>query len=136
MRTIIRWLLLLGGGDGLRATARALAAEGGEALAERAELAALEWRQVRQRALLLLAGGILLAMALMITLLLGSLALMIHFWDTPLRVTVAWSVALGWLALCLATAGWLAYLARRAPSAFALTREELARDWALIKESL
>ena len=132
MRTILRWLLLLVSGNGLRETARVLAAEGGEALAERAELAALEWRQLRQRALLLLAGGALLVIAL----LLGSLALMVHFWDTPLRVTVAWSVAGGWLALSLALAGLLALLVRRAPAAFAITREELAKDWSLIKESM
>lgn len=136
MRTILRWLLLLVSGNGLRETARVLAAEGGEALAERAELAALEWRQLRQRALLLLAGGALLVIALMIALLLGSLALMVHFWDTPLRVTVAWSVAGGWLALSLALAGLLALLVRRAPAAFAITREELAKDWSLIKESM
>ena len=71
-----------------------------------------------------------------IALLLGSLALMVHFWDTPLRVTVAWSVAGGWLALSLALAGLLALLVRRAPAAFAITREELAKDWSLIKESM
>lgn len=136
MWTIIRWLLLSGNGNGLRDAAHALTAEGGQALAERAELAALEWRQLRRRGLLLLVGGLVLVIALLMTLLLGSLAMMVHFWDTPLRITVAWSVAGGWLALSLVLAGLLVLLVRRAPAAFALSREEFSRDWALIKESL
>lgn len=135
MPTMARWLALLGGGR-LREAARGIAVEGADALGERLELAALEWQDMRRRGLLLIGGGLLLAVLLMITLLLGSLAFMVHFWDSPQRVTVAWAVAGFWLLLAVLTAVALVRMVRRAPAAFALTRQELARDWAVVKELL
>jgi uncharacterized membrane protein YqjE len=135
MGTIMRLLGLLGG-SGLREAARNVANEGADALAERMELAELEWQELRRFGLLLLAGSLLLAVLLMVALLLGSVAFLVHFWEGPHRVAVAWSVAGFWLFAASLTALALARLVRRAPSAFAMTREELARDWAMIKESL
>lgn len=135
MRMIARWLALLGG-DRLGETARGVANEGADALAERLELAALEWHDLRRRGLLLLCGGLVLAVSLLLTLFAGSLAVMVHFWDSAHRVAAAWAVAGFWLALAVLTAAVLVSVARRAPAAFALTREELAKDLALVKESL
>lgn len=135
MRTIARWLALLGG-DGLREAARGVAGEGAGALAERLELAALEWRELRRRSLLLIVGGLLLAVLVLLTLFAGSLAVMVHFWDSGYRLHAVWGVAGFWLLASLVLAIVLVQAARKAPAAFALSREELARDWALAKESM
>lgn len=135
MRTIARWLALLGG-DGLREAARSVAGEGADALAERLELAALEWRELRRRSLLLIVGGLLLTVLVLLTLFAGSLAVMVHFWDSGYRLHAVWGVAGFWLLTSLVLAIVLVQTARRAPAAFALSREELARDWALAKESM
>lgn len=136
MRRIARWLALLLNGDRLRETARGVAAEGADALAERLELAALEWRELRRRSLLLLIGGLLLGVLVLLTLFVGSLAVVVHFWDSGYRLHAAWGVAGFWLLASLVLAVVLVQTARRAPAAFALSREELARDWALAKESM
>lgn len=135
MRTITRWLALLGG-DGLREAARGIAGEGAEALAERLELATLEWREWRRRSLLLIVGGLLLMVFVLLTLFIGSLAVMVQFWDSGYRLHAVWGVAGFWLLASLVLAIVLVQTARRAPAAFALSREELARDWALAKESM
>ena len=68
--------------------------------------------------------------------LLLSLAVLVHFWDTPHRTLVAWLIAGVW------TVGWAAMLmslvsvVHKAGNGFALTRRELAQDWRDIKERL
>ncbi len=71
-----------------------------------------------------------------IALILLSLAIMVHFWDSPDRAMVAWIVAGSWLALWAVTLISLVTTARQAGNAFALTRRELREDWRQIKERL
>ncbi|RZJ50475.1 MAG: phage holin family protein [Acidovorax sp.] len=65
-----------------------------------------------------------------------SLAVLVHFWDTPQRTLVAWIVAGVWVAGWAATLLSLVAVAKRASDGFALTRRELAQDWRDIKERL
>lgn len=115
---------------------RAAAIEGAMAVEDRVELARLEWqdqkRRLRQILLLTIAVAALTVIALMVL----SAALLVQFWDTPHRILVAWLVAGGWLAAWAAALFALVSVARQAGNAFALTRQELARDWCDIKEQL
>jgi uncharacterized membrane protein YqjE len=86
---------------------RAAALEGAIAIEDRAELARLEWHEQKAR----------LRQLLLLTLAVGGLTV----------------VALTLLSVALAA---LVRVANAASNAFALTREELVRDWREIKEQL
>lgn len=131
----MNWLSLLGL-DSLVARWRANVIEGAIAAEDRMNLARLEWRDQKQRLQRLLVLTIMLAGLTVVALIMLSLAVLVHFWDTPERTLVAWLVAGVW------TLGWggtlvaLISVAQRTGSGFALTRQELARDWRDIKERL
>lgn len=131
----MNWLSLLGL-DSLVARWRANVIEGAIAAEDRMNLARLEWQDQKQRLLQLLVLTILVGGLTVVALIMLSLAVLVHFWDTPERTLVAWVVAGAW------TLGWagtlmaLVSIAQRAGNGFALTRLELAQDWRDIKERL
>jgi len=104
------------------------AQEGKQAAHDRLTLAALEWAQERKHwqtvavlAVVALALGV-------VAMLLISLAVLVHFWESPQRVAVAWVIAGVWaFAWGLVMYALRSALAQKRP-AFALTRAELARD--------
>ncbi|CAB5671702.1 Predicted membrane protein [Comamonas aquatica] len=103
---------------------------------DRIALARLEWSAQKQRLQAIFVLGVVLGGLTIVALVLLSLAVLIQFWDSPERSVVAWVIAGVWL---LAWAGALALLLsflRKSSQPFALTRAELARDWAVIKEKL
>lgn len=131
----VNWLSLLGI-DAWIARWRANVIEGAIAAEDRLDLARLEWQDQKRRLISVVVLGIALAGLTVVTLIVLSMALLVHFWDSPERITVAWSVAGAWL---LIWAGLLLSLwstLRKAGNAFALTRNELAQDWRLLKEKL
>jgi uncharacterized membrane protein YqjE len=131
----VNWLSLLGI-DAWIARWRANVIEGAIAAEDRLDLARLEWQDQKRRLISVVVLGIALAGLTVVTLIVLSMALLVHFWDSPERITVAWSVAGAWL---LIWAGLLLALwstLRKAGNAFALTRNELAQDWRLLKEKL
>lgn len=131
----MNWLSLLGL-EGMAARWRANAIEGAIAVEDRVDLARLEWADLRQRLQQLLVLTIVVGGLTVVALIMLSLAVLVHFWDSPQRVLVAWLVAGLWV---LGWAGALAALvsvAQRAGNGFALTRQELAQDWRDIKERL
>lgn len=115
---------------------RATAIEGAMAVEDRAELARLEWQDQKRRLRQLLLLTIAVAALTVVALILLSAALLVQFWDTPHRIWVAWLVAGTWLVAWAAALFALVSVARQAGDAFALTRQELARDWHEIKEKL
>ena len=131
----MNWLSILGL-DALVARWRANMIEAAIAAEDRMDLARLEWQDQKQRLQRLLVLTILLAGLTVVALIMLSLAVLVHFWDTPQRTLVAWLVAGAW------TIGWgialasLVSVAQRASNGFALTRRELAQDWRDIKERL
>lgn len=131
----MNWLSLLGL-EGLAARWRANLIESAIAAEDRMDLARLEWADLKQRLQQLLVLTILVVGLTVVALIMVSLAVLVHFWDSPQRTLVAWLVAAVW------TAGWaaatvsLVSVAQRAGSGFALTRRELAQDWRDIKERL
>lgn len=131
----MNWLSLLGL-EGLFARWRAHVIEGSIAAEDRMDLVRLEWADLKQRLQQLLVLTIVVAGLTVVALIMVSLAVLVHFWDSPQRVLVAWLVAGLW---ALGWAGALAALvsvAQRAGNGFALTRHELAQDWRDIKERL
>ncbi len=131
----MNWLSLLGL-EGLVARWRANVIEGAIAVEDRVDLARLEWADLKQRIQQLLVLTIVVVGLTVVALIMLSLAVLVHFWDTPQRTLVAWLVAgvwtLGWVAALVA----LVSVAQRAGNGFALTRNELAQDWRDIKERL
>ena len=131
----MNWLSLLGL-EGLAARWRANVIEGAIAVEDRVDLARLEWADLKQRFQQLLVLTIVVTGLTVVALIMLSIAVLVHFWDTPQRTLVAWLVAgvwtLGWVAALVA----LVSVARRAGNGFALTRRELAQDWRDIKERL
>ena len=65
-----------------------------------------------------------------------SFAVMASYWDTPHRATAVWVVAGIWLVGWAAALYTLISTARASGQAFQGTRDELARDWATLKEKL
>ena len=129
------WLALLGLGAFVDRW-RAHAIEAAIAAEDRTTLFRLELRDYK-RSLAMIVGLTIAAAALtVVTLTVVSGAIMVHFWDTPERITAAWSVAGLWCVLWVAAAAALWSAARKAGNGFALTRQELGRDWQDIKELL
>ena len=103
---------------------------------DRIALARLEWSAQKQRLQAIFVLGVVLGGLTFGALVLLSLAVLIQFWDSPERSVVAWVIAgVGLLAWAGALALLLSFL-RKSSQPFALTRAELARDWAVIKEKL
>lgn len=109
---------------------RIAAAEGAIAAEDRVQLARLAWESEKQRFKLML----MLVMAVLglttVTIALLSVAVVVHFWDTPNRITAAWSVAALWVVLWIAAVVALVNTLNAAKDAFAPTRRELQLDWA------
>ena len=131
----MNWLSLLGL-EGLAARWRANVIEGAIAVEDRVDLARLEWADLKQRFQQLLVLTIVVTGLTVVALIMLSIAVLVHFWDTPQRTLITWHAArvwsLGWVAALVA----LVSVAQRAGNGFALTRRELAQDWRDIKERL
>lgn len=131
----MNWLSILGL-EGLVARWRANVIEAAIAAEDRMDLARLEWQDQKQRLQQLLVLTVLLGGLTVVALIMLSLAVLVHFWDTPQRTLVAWIVAGVWVAGWAGTLLSLVSIAQRARNGFALTRRELAQDWRDIKERL
>lgn len=131
----MNWLSLLGL-EAFAARWRANVIEGAIAAEDRLELARLEWLDQKQRLQQLLVLMIAVIGLTVVALVLLSTAVLVHFWESPHRVLVAWTVAGVWLLAWCSAAYKLVSVMRSAGNAFALTRRELAQDWRDIKERL
>lgn len=131
----MNWLSLLGL-EAWAARWRAAVIEGAIAAEDRLELARLEWAQQRARFQLLLVLGVVAGALTVVVALLLSVAVLVHFWDTPYRAMTAWLIALAWFVVWAALVWKLVRVAQASQQGFALTRRELAQDWQEIKERL
>ena len=131
----MNWLSILGL-EALVARWRANVIEAAIAAEDRMDLVRLEWQDQKQRLQQMLVLTIVVAGLTVVALIMLSLAVVVHFWDTPQRALVAWLVAGLWTVGWAVTLGMLLSVARRAGNGFALTCQELAQDWRDIKERL
>lgn len=124
---------------GLEARIRRLkivAGEGAMAAEDRAQLIRMAWDAEKQR----LQSVIVLTVAVLalttVTVALLSVAIVVHFWDSPYRATAAWCVALVWVLLWLGAVMALLSNLRQASAAIEPAKLELARDWAWVQDRL
>lgn len=121
-------LLALLGFDRRIARVRETVNEGVMAAEDRVQLLRMAWDdeklRLRRMVLLLIA---LVGLTLMMTSLL-SMAVIVHFWDTPHRATAAWLVALTWLLLWAIAVWMLLSTLKNTPASVEAAREELSRD--------
>ena len=122
---------------GLNARIRRLriaAAEGALAAEARVQLLRMAWEDEKQRLKLMLLLGLAVLGLTTVTVALLSVAVVVNFWDTPHRVTAAWSVAGVWIVLWLAAIIGLLLTLRNASNSFVPARQEFERDWAWAQE--
>lgn len=129
-------LLSLFGLDAWLRRWRIAAGEGALAAEDRAQLLKLAWEEERQRLRLVLALAVAVIGLTTVTVALLSVAVVVHFWDTPNRVAAAWSVAVVWIVLWLVAVVALMNTLQRASGAFEPARREFERDWAWVQERL
>lgn len=131
----MNWLSLLGL-EAFVARWQAAGLEGAIAAQDRLELAHLEWQDQKKRLVQLLVLAIGVASLTVVALVVLSIALVVHFWDTDHRTMAAWIVASVWLVGWGGALATLISIATTSAEAFAFTRRELVRDWNDIKERL
>ncbi|HEY4665128.1 MAG TPA: phage holin family protein [Comamonas sp.] len=131
----MNWMSAIGL-DNLSARVRANLNEGAIAAEDRLALARLEWGAQKKRLQTILVLGIVMGGLTIVALVLLSLAVLVHFWDSPQRSVVAWVIAGVWLLAWISALLVLLSALRKSSNPFALTRAELARDWTFIKEKL
>lgn len=131
----MNWLSALGL-DTLVARYRAAVIEAAIASEDRVELAKLEWKLQRNRLQSILVLAIALGGLTVVAMVLLSLAILIQFWNSPDRATVAWVIAAVWVAAWGGVLSALLSALRKSRSPFMQTRAELAKDWQSIKEKL
>ncbi|WP_440534161.1 phage holin family protein [Variovorax sp. YR566] len=123
---------------GLNARIRRLriaAAEGALAAEDRVQLLRMAWEDEKQRLKLMLVFSLAVLGLTTVTVALLSVAVVVHFWETPYRITAAWSVAGVWIVLWLAAAVGLLLTLRNASNSFVPARQEFERDWAWVQDS-
>lgn len=131
----MNWKSLLGL-DAWTARYRSCLTEGAIAVEDRIALLGLEWAAYKKRMRTTLVLCAAAAAVTVIMLLMLSLAVVVHFWDTPQRVVVTWVVAGVWTFVWAIVLSLLAAALRTIRNPFALTRHELARDWKAWKETM
>ena len=131
----MNWISLLGL-EAIVARWRANVIEGAIAAEDRLTLAHLEWHEQKRRLRNLGIFTLIFAGLTMVTLVVLSFAVIVHFWDTPERTMVAWLMAGGWLVAWVGVLLTLLSIVRQAGKGFSLTRSELVRDWQSIKDHL
>ena len=109
---------------------RIAAGEGALAAEDRFLLLRMAWEDEKQRFKWVLVLVIAVLGLTTVAAALLSVAVVVHFWETPSRVVAAWSVAAVWIALWLAAGVALLLTLNGARSAFTPTRREFERDWA------
>lgn len=131
----MNWMSALGL-ENVSARMRGHLNEGAMAAEDRMELARLEWGAQKKRLQTILVLGIAMGGLTIVAMVLLSLAVLIQFWDSPQRTVIAWVIAGVWLLAWASTLVVLLAALSKSSHPFGLTRAELARDWALLKEKL
>lgn len=127
-------LLALFGLDARVRRVRAAVGEGALAAEDRVQLVRMAWDDEKQRLKRMAALGIAIVGLTTVAVALLSVAVVVHFWETPQRITAAWSVAALWIVLWLAAVAMLVSTLRDPQSAFGPARREFERDWEWLQD--
>ncbi|MBD9668259.1 putative membrane protein YqjE [Variovorax paradoxus] len=128
-------LLSLFGLDARLRRLRIAAAEGALAAEDRVQLLRMAWEDEKQRLKLMLVLVVAVLGLTTVAVALLSMAVVVHFWETPHRIAAAWSVAGVWVLLWLGAALGLFLTLRNASNSFIPARREFERDWAWVQDS-
>jgi uncharacterized membrane protein YqjE len=128
-------LLSLFGLDARLRRLRIAAAEGAMAAEDRVQLLRMAWEDEKQRLKLMLVLVVAVLGLTTVAVALLSMAVVVHFWETPHRIAAAWSVAGVWILLWLGAALGLFLTLRNASNSFMPARHEFERDWAWVQDS-
>ena len=123
---------------GLNARLRRLriaAAEGALAAEDRVQLLRMAWEDEKQRLKLMLVLVVAVLGLTTVAVALLSMAVVVHFWETPHRISAAWAVAGVWIVLWLGAVVGLYLSFRNASNGFMPARHEFERDWAWVQDS-
>lgn len=115
---------------------RILVAEGALAAEDRAELLRFAWEDEKKRLRWMLGLVIAVVGLTTIAIALLSVAIVVHFWDTPHRTVAAWVVAAVWVGLWLASVLALLSLTGKSSTAFEPVRHEFERDREWLRQNL
>lgn len=132
----MKWLSSLFGLKSQLRRLRILAGEGALAAEDRIELLRFAWEDEKKRLRSMLGLVIAVVGLTTIAIALLSVAIVVHFWDSPHRVTAAWLVAAVWLALWLASVVALLSMTGKPSTAFEPIMHELDRDRQWLRQSL
>lgn len=127
-------LLSLFGLDARIRRLRIAAAEGALAAEDRVQLLRMAWEDEKQRLKMMLLLVVAVLGLTTVTVALLSVAVVVHFWETPYRITAAWSVAGVWVVLWLLAVAGLLLTLRKASNSFEPARHELERDWTWVQD--
>jgi len=128
-------LLSLFGLDARLRRLRIAAGEGALAAEDRVQLLRMAWEDEKQRLKLMLVLVIAVLGLTTVAVALLSMAVVVHFWETPHRIMAAWVVAGVWILLWLGAALGLFMSLRNASGSFDPARREFERDWAWVQDS-
>ena len=112
------------------------AGEGALAAEDRAQLVRMAWDDEKLRLRRMLALALVVVGLTTVVVALLSVAVVVHFWETPQRVTAAWSVAIVWLVLWLAAVLGLVSTVRASANGFDAARREFGRDWGWLRSRI
>jgi uncharacterized membrane protein YqjE len=115
---------------------RILIGEGALAAEDRAELLRFAWEDEKRRLRWMLGLVIAVVGLTTIAIALLSVAIVVHFWDSPHRSVAAWLVAAVWLVLWFVSVLGLVSATARASTAFEPVRREFDRDREWLRHSL
>ncbi|WP_431273122.1 phage holin family protein [Variovorax ureilyticus] len=115
---------------------RILVGEGALAAEDRVELLRFAWEDEKKRLRWMLGLVIAVVGLTTIAIALLSVAIVVHFWDTPHRAAAAWLVAAVWMALWLASVVALLSMTGKSSLAFEPVVREFERDRAWLRQSL
>lgn len=131
----INWQSLLGL-DQVRAKARKWVDEGSVAIIDRVELAGLEWQSQKRALIRATVAAVLLAYFLFGFLFLGSVIILMNWWNTPSWSTALFSVLAFWGLISVASILLLIRSIKNISSGFKLTRQVLAEDFLELRDRL
>ena len=115
---------------------RVAAGEGALAAEDRAQLLRLAWEEERRRLQLITVLVVAVMGLTTVAVALLSVAVVVHFWDTPQRVAAAWTVAIVWAVVWLGFLVWLLNALRSKSEGIEMARNEFARDWHWIQAQI
>lgn len=115
---------------------RIAAGEGALAAEDRVHLLQLGLADARQRLGVILGLAIAVIGLTTVAVAVLSVAIVVHFWDTPYRITAAWIVAAVWIAIWIVAATSLINTLRSSSGALEPSRREFERDWYWVRERL